>query len=136
MKNNFYNIPEDWYKEFNNTFNTYNKTNNTNLTDPKEGFLRGNLFDNLYDPYKNYQYGMLNPSNKKEANHIVVFTTDNEGGKSNNKNIELLIRKLEKYNIMYKYIEVKSSDEISSVFIVIDKKENDDLYEHLQQIDK
>ena len=37
---------------------------------------------------------------------------------------------------MYKYIEVKSSDEISSVFIVIDKKENDDLYEHLQQIDK
>ena len=24
MKNNFYNIPEDWYKEFNNNFNVYN----------------------------------------------------------------------------------------------------------------
>ena len=27
---------------------------NTNLIEPKEGFLRGNLFNNLYDPYKNY----------------------------------------------------------------------------------
>ena len=24
MKNNFYNIPEDWYKEFNTTFNVMN----------------------------------------------------------------------------------------------------------------
>lgn len=91
MKNNFYNIPNDWYKEFNNTFNPtdinqnnikeYNKMNNIfntsnmnnmlnntnmNLADPKEAFLRGNLFNNLYDPYKNYKYGMLNPTNKKE----------------------------------------------------------------------
>lgn len=66
MKNNFYNIPEDWYQEFNTTFNTYDKVDNTNLADPKEGFLRGNLFNNLYMPYKNYKYGMLNPTNKKE----------------------------------------------------------------------
>ena len=66
MKNNFYNIPEDWYKEFNSTFNTYDKVDTTNLTDPKEGFLKGNLFNNLYDPYKNYKYGMLNPTNKRE----------------------------------------------------------------------
>jgi len=66
MKNNFYNIPQDWYKEFNSTFNPYDKVDNTNLADPKEGFLRGNLFNNLYDPYKNYKYGMLNPTNKKE----------------------------------------------------------------------
>lgn len=66
MKNNFYNIPEDWYKEFNATFNPYDKVDTTNLADPKEGFLRGNLFNNLYDPYKNYKYGMLNPNNKKE----------------------------------------------------------------------
>ena len=73
MKNNFYNIPEDWYKEFNNTFDIPNKMNMNlnmnaaiNLTDPKEAFQRGNLFNNLYDPYKNYKYGMLNPTNKKE----------------------------------------------------------------------
>ena len=75
MKNNFYNIPEDWYKEFNNTFDVPYKMNidmnmytnkNEDLSDPKTAFLRGNLFNNLYDPYKNYKYGMLNPSNKKE----------------------------------------------------------------------
>lgn len=69
MKNNFYNIPEDWYKEFNNNFNLPNEKNSTNmnnLTNPKEGFLRGNLFNNLYDPYKNYKYSSLNPTNKKE----------------------------------------------------------------------
>lgn len=86
MNNNFYNIPKDWYKEFNDTFmnandmsindmmnmgmNTNNMNimgmNNANLADPKEGFLRGNLFDNLYDPYKNYKYRDLRPSNKRE----------------------------------------------------------------------
>ena len=68
MKNNFYNIPDDWYKEFNNTFDIKNNMNinNTNLANPKEGFLRGNLFNNLYEPYKNYQYKKLNPMNKKE----------------------------------------------------------------------
>lgn len=74
MKNNFYNIPEDWYKEFNSNFNIYNKDNtkdfnmyvNSNITNPKEGFQRGNLFNNLYEPYKNYQYSPLKPTNQKE----------------------------------------------------------------------
>ena len=66
MNNNFYKIPEQWYKEFNTTFNPMDKMDNTNLADPKTAFLRGNLFNNLYDPYKNYQYGPLNITNKKE----------------------------------------------------------------------
>lgn len=67
MNNNFYNIPEDWYKEFNNNFNVANNMNiKTNLVDPKEAFLRGNLFNDLYDPYKNYKYGMLKATNQKE----------------------------------------------------------------------
>jgi hypothetical protein len=64
MNNNFYTIPESWYKQFDNTFDISNKMKN-NL-DPKEGFLRGNLFDNLYKPYKNYTYGNLKATNKKE----------------------------------------------------------------------
>ena len=64
MNNNFYTIPENWYKQFDNTFNVSNNMN-TNL-DPKEGFLRGNLFDNLYKPYKNYTYGNLKATNKQE----------------------------------------------------------------------
>ena len=77
MNNNFYEIPSDWYNEFNGTFmNDMNNMNNmsnmngmvnmNNLSDPKNGFLRGNMFDNLYDPYKNYKYRGLKPSNKRE----------------------------------------------------------------------
>jgi spore coat protein JB len=66
MKNNFYNIPESWYQEINNNFDVYEKNNNTNLANPKEAFLKGNLFNNLYNPYKNYQYGKLIPTNAKE----------------------------------------------------------------------
>lgn len=65
MNNNFYTIPESWYKQFDNKFNVSNTMNNNNI-DPKEGFLRGNLFDKLYKPYKNYKYGNLSSSNKKE----------------------------------------------------------------------
>lgn len=69
MNNNFYNIPMDWYNEFNTTFmnpNSMESGNNQNLANVNEGFLRGNLFNNLYEGYKNYQYGKLKPSNKRE----------------------------------------------------------------------
>lgn len=77
MNNNFYEIPNDWYNEFNNNFmnginNMPNLMNNNmvnmnnNLSDPKDGFLRGNMFNNLYDPYKNYKYRDLRPNSKKE----------------------------------------------------------------------
>lgn len=67
MKNNFYNIPEDWYQEFNNNFNiSNNKDINSNLANPKEAFLRGNLFNNLYDTYKNYKYANIESTNKRE----------------------------------------------------------------------
>ena len=64
MNNNFYTIPENWYKQFDNKFNVSNKMKNN--IDPKEGFLRGNLFDKLYKPYKNYTYNNLKPNNKKD----------------------------------------------------------------------
>ena len=82
MNNNFYEIPNDWYSEFNNTFmnslnndmanmnmpnnmpNMFNQNNN--LADPKTALDRGNLFNNLYDPYRNYKYRPLKPSNKRE----------------------------------------------------------------------
>ena len=71
MNNNFYEIPKDWYNEFNKNFmnnmpNMNNNMVNNDLVDPKSGFLRGNLFNNLYDPYKNYKYKDLKPSNKRE----------------------------------------------------------------------
>ena len=74
MNNNFYEIPKDWYNEFNNSFmnpmnpmpTPNNNMPNNDLTDPKTAFLRGNLFNSLYNPYKNYKYHELKPQNKEE----------------------------------------------------------------------
>ena len=72
MNNNFYEIPVDWYNELNNNFmNNMNVSNDmmkidNNVSDAKNGFLKGNMFNNLYDQYKNYKYGDLKPSNKRE----------------------------------------------------------------------
>ena len=37
------------------------------ITDPRTGLTRGNLFTNLYNPYKNYQPAELTPKNEQEA---------------------------------------------------------------------
>ena len=37
------------------------------LLEPTQGFLRGNMFGNLYEPYKNYKPAQLEPTNEKEA---------------------------------------------------------------------
>ena len=77
MNNNFYEIPSDWYGEFgNNYMDMYNMpemfnmgpgTNiGSNLAEPKVALDRGNLFNNLYEPYRNYKYRILKASNSKE----------------------------------------------------------------------
>ena len=37
-----------------------------NVVSPMQGFLRGNMFKDEYEPYKNLTYFKLNPSNDKE----------------------------------------------------------------------
>lgn len=63
MNNKFYEIPNDWYSEFNNSFMN-DKAND--LANPKVAIERGNLFNSLYKPYKNYKYRELRANNKKE----------------------------------------------------------------------
>lgn len=36
------------------------------ITTAENGFERGNMFDDLYDPYKNYTYYKIKPNNKRE----------------------------------------------------------------------
>ena len=44
-----------------------NKMNKSNgLAEPYQGFARGNMFNNLYEEYKNYTPQELNPTNDKE----------------------------------------------------------------------
>ena len=49
-----------------NATNNMSNMNTPSLTSPGEGFMRGNLFNNLYDQYKNYQPRRLNASNDRE----------------------------------------------------------------------
>lgn len=51
----------------NSNMSLQNNDNSSSLLDPTEGFIRGNMFGNLYDSYKNYKPSNLNPKNEKEA---------------------------------------------------------------------
>ncbi len=57
------------------TPNQMQKPNKNNLgydTDPYTGFIRGNMFSGLYDPYKNYKPQELNPKNEQEHALLLV----------------------------------------------------------------
>lgn len=68
-----YNYPQNFYFDGNNLRN-YQKNNyyqNDNLFNPYEGLIRGNLFKNIYDPYKNQK-----PYNIKPMNDQAKMLTD------------------------------------------------------------
>lgn len=62
----------------------YNYPNNTNnikkpsklLMEPYEAFIKGNLFNNLYNQYKNYKPVQLNPSTEQEYALMLVQIYD------------------------------------------------------------
>lgn len=104
--------------------NNYNY-NNSNLVDPYIGFIRGNLFNDLYSQYKNYKPVEINPSNDKEysmllikvyefATHELTLYLDNY---SNNTNIiklrdeyrNTLNEAINNYEIKYGAISLNSS---------------------------
>ena len=59
--NNSYNDPYD-----NALFNMMDENkNNTTLYDPYNGFIRGNLFKNLYDPYRKEEPYEIKPMNEQ-----------------------------------------------------------------------
>ena len=49
----------------NNMNQNMNMTTNQNLASPYEGFIRGNLYNNLYQQYKNYRPQRLVPNNEQ-----------------------------------------------------------------------
>ena len=60
---NNYNYFNDFYREYP---QIGNKDYNTNLYSPTEGYLKGNLFSNLYSEYKNYRPQKLMARNEQE----------------------------------------------------------------------
>ena len=47
--------------------NIFKMKDKTELIEPYEGLVKGNLFANLYDPYKNYRPMELDPDNERDA---------------------------------------------------------------------
>lgn len=47
--------------------NMFNMNSKNDTVEPYEGLIRGNLFENLYDPYKNYKARKLDANNEREA---------------------------------------------------------------------
>lgn len=62
---------KDYYNYINNSYNQplYNQQNSNNIYDPYEGFIRGNLFPNLYNGYK------INPQEIKPVNEQAELLT-------------------------------------------------------------
>lgn len=54
----------------NSTFsNTFMMPSNSNVKvlDPYKGFMRGNMFENLYDPYRNFKPNEVKPLSERDA---------------------------------------------------------------------
>ena len=60
-----YNYPPNFYFDGNNLRNYQNNYQNDNLFNPYEGLIRGNLFKNIYDPYKNQKPYSIKPMNNQ-----------------------------------------------------------------------
>lgn len=56
----------NYFYPFNNYFNLNEENTNLNLYGPYEGYLKGNLFKNLYEEYKKYKPVSLSFSTEKE----------------------------------------------------------------------
>lgn len=63
--NNYYNMNYGWLPR-NNMMYPFDNNNQPNLYNPQEGFMKGNMFENLYNPYKNYQPAVLTPKNNQQ----------------------------------------------------------------------
>ena len=61
---NYSQIKNNNYKQPVNNFNNQ-KINNTSLFDPYQGFIRGNMFENLYEPYKLKEPYDIKPMNEQ-----------------------------------------------------------------------
>ena len=56
----------NYFDPFNYTFMGNNYDNNAILYGPYEGYLKGNMFKNLYEQYKNYKIATIKPKNEQE----------------------------------------------------------------------
>lgn len=59
-----------------NKVNQPSQMTNKSFAEPYTAFIRGNLFNNLYDQYKNYKPAEINPTNEKDYALLLVQVYD------------------------------------------------------------
>lgn len=74
------------YKYYDYLYRNNMNMNNQNLFNPQEGFIKGNMFTNLYSEYKNYQPQKLTPRNEQER---MLYELDSIGFAAHELNLYL-----------------------------------------------
>ena len=108
-----------------NKINQTSQVANKSYAEPYEAFVRGNLFNALYDQYKNYRPIELNPSNEREYALLLVhvykfcahelnlyldnYPNDSEAIKSRNDYLKAYKEALNQYESKYGPLSVTSN---------------------------
>ena len=74
------------------------------LYNPKEGFTKGNMFKDLYEPYKNFSAFSISPSNIKEELLLKIYEYD-FALNDLNLYLDLNPEDTEMFNLFKKYIK-------------------------------
>lgn len=120
----YFNYAHGLMNQNQNNYNMINEQDDYNI-DPYVGFIRGNLFDNTYVPYKNYNPARLSPKNEQENDLLLVqiygfaaheltlyldtHPNDNKAIKLRSKYMNLYKQALEQYENKYGPINLSSS---------------------------
>ena len=95
----------NYFDTFNNTFMNNIYDNKTNIYGAYEGYLKGNMFKDLYEQYKNFKPATLKPMSEKEQdlfnlNQIMFAMHDI------NLYLDVYPNNLEMLNVFTKYKEM------------------------------
>ena len=122
----------DYFTNLSNMNDTDNNQFDESLFSPYEGYIRGNLFKNLYDGYKNFSPQRINIQNEREemllnigqlsfVRHELNLLLDNYPNNQNalmlfNRYREKELEEVEKYERKYGPINITSSSITSIPF--------------------
>lgn len=111
--------------EFENT-NAKSSNNKSTLANLDEGFLKGNMFTNLYEPYKNYAVQKLTPKTEKD---LLLYNIYKLSFAINDLNLYLDINPDDQamYNIFKNYVNAYNSclDEYEKKYNIIELNNDD-----------
>ena len=118
---------DEYYNDISDIRYQQKKVNNLIIEqDPYSAFIKGNLFNNLYIPYKDYKVDQINPKNEEEylmlmiqiydfcAHELTLYLdvnpNDQEAIRLRTEYINLAKQALNEYESQYKALNLTSSN--------------------------